>query len=314
MHFTVITPTYNRRQFLPEAVASVRATITAPLDIQFEHLILENASTDDTAAWLRTAAPAKLRALLHLLARDYFPLLLLLAVSWLLVARLGAEPGRSRFWAVQAGYVAVVLALGVGLKLPPRVALPLLDLWLLSNLAFLLSGPQLLGAKGRVLLLGALAVAVGPYCYKTLHRRTVLRAERHQNQATRAAYAAAVPPGALLVTDGVLPATYKAASPFRNPDAHPARVLLLAGWTTADPSQPAWRQQLTGTRAYAETMRRLLARGPAVRWLLTPTGAAVLKQQLRQLPPSATVQLQPEPPTPAGAEVPRFYRGGLETP
>ena len=56
MHFTVITPTYNRRQFLPEAVASVRATVTAPLDIQYEHLILENASTDDTAHWLRTAA------------------------------------------------------------------------------------------------------------------------------------------------------------------------------------------------------------------------------------------------------------------
>ncbi|MBC8083362.1 MAG: glycosyltransferase [Hymenobacter sp.] len=56
MHFTVITPTYNRRQLLPEAVASVRATVTAPLDFQYEHLILENASTDDTAAWLRTAA------------------------------------------------------------------------------------------------------------------------------------------------------------------------------------------------------------------------------------------------------------------
>ncbi|UOG72995.1 glycosyltransferase [Hymenobacter tibetensis] len=54
MHFTVITPTHNRRQFLPEAIASVRATITAPLDIHYEHLILENASTDDTADWLRT--------------------------------------------------------------------------------------------------------------------------------------------------------------------------------------------------------------------------------------------------------------------
>ena len=56
MHFTVITPTHNRRQFLPEAVASVRATVSAPLDFSFEHLICENASTDDTAAWLRAAA------------------------------------------------------------------------------------------------------------------------------------------------------------------------------------------------------------------------------------------------------------------
>ncbi|MBC6989716.1 glycosyltransferase family 2 protein [Hymenobacter sp. BT491] len=56
MHFSVITPTHNRRQFLPEAVASVRASITAPLDITFEQLICENGSTDDTATWLREAA------------------------------------------------------------------------------------------------------------------------------------------------------------------------------------------------------------------------------------------------------------------
>lgn len=56
MHFSVITPTYNRRQFLPEAVASVRATITAPLDFSFEHVVCENASTDGTAEWLQEAA------------------------------------------------------------------------------------------------------------------------------------------------------------------------------------------------------------------------------------------------------------------
>ena len=52
MHFTVITPTHNRREYLPEAVASVRATVTAPLDFSFEHLICENACTDGTAGYL----------------------------------------------------------------------------------------------------------------------------------------------------------------------------------------------------------------------------------------------------------------------
>ncbi|TGE06066.1 glycosyltransferase family 2 protein [Hymenobacter fodinae] len=56
MHFSVITPTYNRLQFLPETVASVRASVSAPLDFSFEHLICENASTDDTAEWLRSEA------------------------------------------------------------------------------------------------------------------------------------------------------------------------------------------------------------------------------------------------------------------
>lgn len=56
MHFSVITPTHNRRQYLPEAVDSVRATVSAPLDFSFEHLICQNACTDDTAAYLREAS------------------------------------------------------------------------------------------------------------------------------------------------------------------------------------------------------------------------------------------------------------------
>src|SRR4051812_49877495 len=56
MHFSVITPTHQRRELLPEAVASVRATINAPLDFSFEHLIYDNGSRDGTAAYLREAA------------------------------------------------------------------------------------------------------------------------------------------------------------------------------------------------------------------------------------------------------------------
>ena len=56
MHFSVITPTHQRRELLPEAVASVRATISAPLDFSFEHLIFDSGSHDGTAAYLREAA------------------------------------------------------------------------------------------------------------------------------------------------------------------------------------------------------------------------------------------------------------------
>jgi glycosyltransferase involved in cell wall biosynthesis len=55
MHFTVITPTHQRRQLLPEAVASVRASISAPLDFSFEHLIFDSGSRDGTATYLREA-------------------------------------------------------------------------------------------------------------------------------------------------------------------------------------------------------------------------------------------------------------------
>jgi glycosyltransferase involved in cell wall biosynthesis len=41
---------------LPEAVASVRASVSAPLDFSFEHLVYDNGSRDGTAAYLREAA------------------------------------------------------------------------------------------------------------------------------------------------------------------------------------------------------------------------------------------------------------------
>ena len=56
MQFAVITPTHQRRALLPEAVASVRASISAPLDFSFEHLVCDNGSHDGTAAYLREAA------------------------------------------------------------------------------------------------------------------------------------------------------------------------------------------------------------------------------------------------------------------
>ncbi|MDO7851470.1 glycosyltransferase [Hymenobacter convexus] len=52
----MITPTHQRRELLPEAVASVRATVSAPLDFSFEHLIFDSGSRDGTAAYLREAA------------------------------------------------------------------------------------------------------------------------------------------------------------------------------------------------------------------------------------------------------------------
>jgi len=56
MHFAIITPTHQRRNLLPEAVASVRASISAPLNFSFEHLVCDNGSRDGTAAYLREAA------------------------------------------------------------------------------------------------------------------------------------------------------------------------------------------------------------------------------------------------------------------
>ena len=86
MHFTIITPTHQRRKLLPEAVASVRASISAPLDFSFEHLIFDSGSRDGTAAYLREAAAQPGPPLRH----------------WYAPSRLLADPARNRLIAEAA--------------------------------------------------------------------------------------------------------------------------------------------------------------------------------------------------------------------
>lgn len=263
--------------------------------------------------FLRTVAPLKLQVMIRLLLRDYFPLLLLQGVLLLWVATAPRQPQLQWFWLTQGGYIGLLLLLGIVMKLPPRVGLPLFDFWVLSNLLYALREIRL-SSPGRLLplVLVALAVAAGPYAYKTWHRCTVLQTERRHNQELRAQLTAALPASTLLVTD-VLPATYKAASLFRNPDPHPVKMMMLSGWTTANPSQALWRQQLTGTRDFREGMRRLAQTVPRVRWLLTPSGARILNKQL-STNNSAATQLVPELEIRSGvADTLRYYMLRKET-
>jgi hypothetical protein len=264
----------------------------------------------DAGHFLRQTAPGKLRDLLRMLGRDYFPLLLLQAVLLGCLLTTPRRQSHRSFWLGQAAYVGLVLALGIGLKLPPRVALPLLNLWVLSNLLYVLPAASSAAASRRVVgaALVALSLAAVPYAYKTLHRRQVLRAEQQRNETQRLPLT--VLAGHLVVTD-VLP--FKSANAFRTSELRPASVLLVAAWTAADPSQTAWRQQLTGTRDFTESLRRLALR-PTVAWLLTPDGAAVLNRQLaRTVGPR--VRLVPVgPPTGFEAEVAQRFRPRVEAP
>jgi hypothetical protein len=263
---------------------SVRAWMMADSTL-ITNALFQRSTRFDPDYFLHHTAPAKLQVLLNLVLRDYFPLLLLQAVLWGWVAVSTAMPGRRWFWLMQLGYAGVILALGVVLKLPPRLGLPVFDFWALSSLLYILRAGSPAPDRRLATILAVLVVAAVPYGYKTLHRRTVLQVERQRNQQLRQHLTAKLPPKALLVTD-VVSATYKSANPFRNPDPHPAKMLTLTGWTTADPSQAAWRQQLTGTRSFVGAMQRLAQHGPTVRWLLTPGVAALLNRQLQALPVS----------------------------
>ncbi|MBC6699532.1 hypothetical protein [Hymenobacter sp. BT190] len=261
--------------------------------------------------FLRVVAPQKLGLALPQLLRDYFPLLVLLAASCWLIRK--APAGRTRgFWLVQLLFVGMLLGLAAVLKLPPRIALPLLDIWLLGNLAAVLPAA---GRRAPWVLLGALALVAGPYAYKTLHRASVLGQERQQNQAERQRLMQLVQqpgrPAPRLVVSDAFEATYKAESPFTEgkSSAEPARLgshrMPVMGWTTLHPSQAAWRQQLTGTRHFAESLRRLTAR-PDVAWVLTPATATILNRQLARLaePRVRLVPIKLQAPDSLGAGIP----------
>ncbi|MCI1187397.1 hypothetical protein MON38_08190 [Hymenobacter sp. DH14] len=95
----------------------------------------------DATDFLTREVPAKLRQRLPLLARDYFPMLLALAASAVAMARRRGRAGW--FWLVQMAFGGGLLLLAGLLKLPPRLALPLLDCWLLTNLVFWLQAARL---------------------------------------------------------------------------------------------------------------------------------------------------------------------------
>ncbi|AHJ98144.1 hypothetical protein [Hymenobacter swuensis] len=252
--------------------------------------------------FLQETAPAKLLAVLRQLPRDYFPLLLLLAATWVLVGR---RPGSRRYWLGQIGYAGLLLGLGTVLKLPPRLALPLLDFWALSNLVFVFCLNPLPRRAVPVLLAVLLATAV-PYGYKTWHRSTVLAKEQARNRQLRRQFYLAAPSRANSVVTDLIEDFYKSESPFlegklpRQMHTVLLRVkgplpiiLSLRGWQTLHPSQPALRQHLTGSRDFTESLRRLGVRSD-VAWLLSPEGAALLNRelQLRHQPGRPVMRLE----------------------
>ncbi|QHJ06629.1 hypothetical protein [Hymenobacter busanensis] len=226
-------------------------------------------------------APEKLLMVVTQLARDYF-LVLLLNLGLVVVGRRHAQP--PPYWGLLlTGILALLLALGIGLKLPPRVALPLLTLFTVANAVAVfptLSLDNFRRQFGAALLLPGL-LAVGLYAYKTVHRVQVLQAEQRNRAQTLAAMQARLHSRTLVAVG--LENEFKSLSPFLNYDQNAVgHWLLLSGWQSLDPSQAQLRYYLTGTRDQAEALRRL-ARQPGVYFWLPRTGeaAAVWQHYLR---------------------------------
>ncbi|RYU78227.1 hypothetical protein [Hymenobacter persicinus] len=274
--------------------------------------LFRRATRFEAGTFGREQVPAKLLTLVSQLVRDYFPLLLLqLGLGLEILRNPRRYEGRGRFWLVQAGFLLLILGLGSGLKLPPRIGLPLLNLWTLSNLSYVLRVPRR-PVRLAPLSTAALLLVVLLYGYKTIHRGQVLKQEQQQNVRQLAAWLG--PPPRVLVGAG-LETLFKSWSPFAEPAFAPHSVLSLTGWQTLDPSQPALRQYLTGTRDQPAALRRLAAR-PAVRWLLAPAVVPWVNSYLAatRQPGQPALVLSAARPVGAGeTEQPRQYQVRVET-
>jgi hypothetical protein len=292
----------------------------------------------DAADFAGRVVPAKLKLRARLLLRDYFPVLLALLATAGAMLR-PRRPVPRGFWLVQLGFAVGLAGLAGILKLPPRLALPLLDCWLLTNLVFwsqMLPGVAASAAMGnraaplfrqeqpvvglaglntlplvRFLMAGSLIVVAGSYAAKTWHRHRVLQQEQHWHESALAGISQ--PAGRVRVLAGTND-WLKSLSPFRSCSPGPGAVLLLTGWPAHDASQRPLRQALAGTPDQTECLRRLAGRVPPateVVWLLTPETARWLNHRFRFAAPG--LQLVPTArASAAGAVFPgREYRARL---
>ena len=229
--------------------------------------------------------PAKLWLRAGLLVRDYFPLLMALVATagvWL------RRRGRSAwFWVVQSGFAGVFGLFAGVLKLPPRLELPLLVFWLLTNLAFLLvNNPTEIirhnGARRNPLLVAVATLVLLLYGAKTLHRRQVLGQERARHELALQTINR-LGAGRIRIMAGTND-LLKSLSPFQTYAPGPGAVLQLTGWPSHDASQGRLRQALSGTPDQTECLRRFAQRPPSgpqpqPLWVLTPETATWLSRR-----------------------------------
>ena len=256
--------------------------------IAVSHWILSDSTLVNEAFFQRTipstltyfltqSAPAKLATLGRLVIRDYFPLLLLSIFIFSSLLRMKDRPSQRFFWLAQLGFGLLIMVLGVGLKLPPRLGLPLFTLFTLGNVIYWLRQPSTTIVPFPRWAGALLLLSIGMYGYKTWHRQRLLAAEQRSHEAYLAKFNDVTTGGQIVVTAN-LEVAYKSLSPFRVYKLNGPQ-LPLTGWATLDPSLPAWRQQLTGTRDFGESLHQL-AKRKGVQWALAPEVVPFLQRYL----------------------------------
>jgi hypothetical protein len=230
------------------------------------------------AAYMGAQAPEKIRALLSALGRDQFFILwingLLLGGCW--VAR---APGYRRVAGYGLYFWLLLAAIGIGLKLPPRVLTPCLSLYTLVQLLHGLPTARIYRNRWYKLTFFVTVLAGLGYLSKVTHR-TWLQRQRQQDHESFIAQVARASRGQVLVYS-VLPDYFRSLSPLHNYDFGAAVLFPVTGWSTLDPGYAEFYRNLTGRNTFVAALLAL-NRQPHTLWLLEPGFDRFLQAYLQQ--------------------------------
>ncbi|GEO03914.1 hypothetical protein AAE02nite_15780 [Adhaeribacter aerolatus] len=232
----------------------------------------KRAGSVNLAYILTEAVPAKLPDLVTGLVKDHF---FILAINAFLVffsfKNQPTEPTQNRklICSYQVYFWLLVLALGILLKLPPRVITPCLSLYTLVNAAIFfrsVKSDQFNFKKFKVIWL-ILILLFLLQLYKIKHRA----GWQQNNQATNEAFISTLGnsfAGQIIVTQ-ILPDYFRSLSPFRNYNFGNNHLFLLTGWNTLAPGKQLYYKKLTGQTDFAKAVLTLSRQKNTV-WLLSP--------------------------------------------
>ncbi|KAA5539260.1 hypothetical protein [Adhaeribacter rhizoryzae] len=221
---------------------------------------------------LLKVAPIKLAALITLLLRDHFLVLALnvfLLIFILFNHQRYAGFNRKIIFAYQVYFWLLILAIGIFMKLPPRLITPCLSLYTLVNAAVFLrfnypAAPKFRASK----LIGLIFVLLlGLQLFKIVNRAKWQKTNQENNEAFIATVKNSFPEK--IVVTSVLPDYFRSLSPFRNYNFGPKAIFLLTGWQTLDPANQVYFKKLTGQSDFAKAVIALAGRANTV-WLMSP--------------------------------------------
>ncbi|MGV3586240.1 MAG: hypothetical protein ACO1OF_04490 [Adhaeribacter sp.] len=217
-------------------------------------------------------APLKLAALINLLLRDHFLVLALNAFLLIFIFckhQRYAGFNRKILIAYQLYFWILILALGICMKLPPRVITPCLSLYTLVNGTVFLRFNYPVAHKfrtGKIINL-ILVLLLGLQLYKIVNRARWQKTNQKNNEAFIASVTNSFPEQ-ILVTN-ILPDYFRSLSPFRNYNLGDNAIFFLKGWQTLDPANQLYYKKLTGQTNFAKAVL-ILTRQKNTVWLLSP--------------------------------------------